>query len=60
MSGGKIGTFFSLAQKTGPSIEEQAVEGNYVFVISLSRKTSVSDEVSIHVSATLFLLTFHL
>jgi hypothetical protein len=29
MSGCKIGTFFSLAQKSGPSVEEQAMDGNY-------------------------------
>ena len=29
MSGSKIGTLFSLAEKTGPSVEEQAVDGKY-------------------------------
>lgn len=28
MSGSKIGTFFSLAEQTGPSVEEQAMEGD--------------------------------
>lgn len=28
MTGKKIGTFFSLAEKTGPSVEEQAEDGN--------------------------------
>ena len=28
MNGRKIGTFFSLAEETGPSVEEQAEEGN--------------------------------
>ena len=31
MSGAKIGTFFSLAEQTGPSVEEQAIEGDCGF-----------------------------
>lgn len=37
MEGRKIGTFFSMAEKTGPSVEEQADDGNRCNVETLHK-----------------------